>query len=153
MDIGSAAKKQTGIILQLLAAKKRFSRRWSASVSREEFVRLNSSGLKSCLKGADFHGNRVYKDGDKSASEKANDVNNAKKVKAYMDKVYTDTDKSTSGKANEVNNIKRIKAYMDKIVTTAAEPKLPHTHPNQIGVGLELLCPLYYEIMSSPERF
>ncbi|CAN7003233.1 unnamed protein product [Brassica rapa subsp. trilocularis] len=88
------------LFLRLLAAKKRFSRRWSASALFTS-VTTNSS----CR--------------DKELLEKET-------IPMETESTRTGTDKSASGKANDVNNAKKIKAYMDKffplqIVTTAAD--------------------------------
>ncbi|WZZ23568.1 hypothetical protein YC2023_006969 [Brassica napus] len=48
-------------------------------------VKTNSVAIRELLEGDDSHGNRVYT--DISASGKGNDVNNVKRIKAYMDKV------------------------------------------------------------------
>lgn len=39
-----------------------------------------------------------------------------------------------------------------QIATTAAETKLPPTHPIRLGLALNFSV-FYYEIMNSPERF
>ncbi|KAG5387755.1 hypothetical protein IGI04_029296 [Brassica rapa subsp. trilocularis] len=88
---------------------------------------------------------------DKSASGKANDVNNAKKIKAYMDKVYTERNLLVEKlmillprpstiffnkmKGNTITAILHKKPLIT-IVTTAADA-------SNFSV-------LYYEIMSSP---
>nr|VDD47448.1 unnamed protein product [Brassica oleracea] len=51
---------------------------------------------------------------DKSASGKANDVNNAKKIKAYMDKVYT---------AIEHSNICVDKSVLDEHLSSPLLPR------------------------------
>ncbi|CAN7112991.1 unnamed protein product [Brassica rapa subsp. narinosa] len=80
--------------LRLLAAKKRFSRRWKKSSYGSTLftsVTTNSSRRNKELleKETIPMETESTRTGTQTASGKANDVNNAKKIKAYMDKVYT----------------------------------------------------------------
>ncbi|CAG7878476.1 unnamed protein product [Brassica rapa] len=74
------------LFLRLLAAKKKFSRRWSASALFTSATTNSSRRDKELLEKETIpmETESTRTGTDKSASGKANDVNNAKKIKAYI---------------------------------------------------------------------
>ncbi|KAH0927975.1 hypothetical protein HID58_020231, partial [Brassica napus] len=133
------------LFLRLLAAKKRFSRRWSASALFTSVTTNSSCRDKELLEKETIPMETESTRTEKSASGKANDVNNIKRIKAYMDKHSNICVDSLLPRPSTIffNKMKgnTITAILHKkplitIVTTAADA-------SNFSV-------LYYEIMSSP---